>query len=150
MESRSPVELADQFSRRRVTLVAVATLVFLGVQLIAGPFWGSRGTPYVSQLGWAINAFVLLLMLALGSRLLRNRRIRYLVDDEVSRHNRETGIIAGYWVAMAMAMGLYVATTFVTFPAFTAREALYLVVTPSVGVALLTFSYLEWRAHRDA
>jgi hypothetical protein len=48
---------------------------------------------------------------------------------------------------MAIAMGLYVTTAFRTF---TAREALYLVVTPSVGVALLTFCYLEWRAHRDA
>jgi hypothetical protein len=148
MDSRSPVEIADQFSRRRVTLIAVATLVFLGIQVIAGPFWGiSRGTPYIAQLGWAINAFFLLLMLAIGSGLLRNRRLRALVDDEVSRHNREMGIIAGYWVAMATAMGLYVATAFRTF---TAREALYLVVTPSVGVALLTFSYLEWRAHRDA
>jgi hypothetical protein len=88
-----------------------------------------------------------LLMLAIGSGLLRNRRIRPLVDDEVSRHNREMGIIAGYWVAMAIAMGLYITTAFRTF---TAREALYLVVTPSVGVALLTFCYLEWRAHRDA
>ncbi|HKC81017.1 MAG TPA: hypothetical protein VKB91_07450 [Gemmatimonadaceae bacterium] len=148
MDSRSPVEIADQFSRRRVTLIAVATLVFLGIQVIAGPFWGvSRGTPYIAQLGWAINAFALLLMLAIGSGLLRNRRVRALVDDEVSRHNREMGIIAGYWLAMATAMGLYVATAFRTF---TAREALYLVVTPSVGVALLTFCYLEWRAHRDA
>ena len=48
---------------------------------------------------------------------------------------------------MAIAMGLYVAAG---FNSFTAREALYLVVTPSVGVALLTFCYLEWRAHRDA
>ena len=148
MQSKSPVEIADQFSRKRVTLVAVATLVFLGVQLIAGPFWGaSRGTPYISQIGWVVNAVALLLMLAIGSGLLRNRRIRSLVDDEVSRHNRVMGIVAGYWVAMATAMGLYAATT---VEHFTAREALYLVVTPSVGVALLTFCYLEWRAHRDA
>ncbi len=148
MQSRSPVEIADQFSRRRVTMVAIATLVFLGVQLIAGPFWGARrGTPYISEIGWGINAFVLLLMLAIGSRLLRNRRIRSLVDDEVSRHNRVMGIVVGYWVAMTAAMGLYLATT---FKDLTAREALYLVVTPSVGVALLTFCYLEWRAHRDA
>jgi len=129
-------------------MVAIATLVFLGVQLIAGPFWGARrGTPYISEIGWGINAFVLLLMLAIGSRLLRNRRIRSLVDDEVSRHNRVMGIVVGYWVAMTAAMGLYLATT---FKDLTAREALYLVVTPSVGVALLTFCYLEWRAHRDA
>jgi hypothetical protein len=150
MQSKSPVEIADQFSRKRVTLVAVATLVFLGIQFIAGPFWGAtRGTPYIyiSQIAWTVNAVALLLMLAIGSGLLRNRRIRSLVDDEVSRHNRVMGIVAGYWVAMAIAMGLYVTTT---VRDFTAREALYLVVTPSVGVALLTFCYLEWRAHRDA
>jgi hypothetical protein len=148
MQPKSPVEIADQISRKRVTLVAVATLVFLGVQLIAGPFWGAtRGTPYISQIGWAVNAVALLLMLAIGSGLLRNRRIRSLVDDEVSRHNRVMGIVAGYWVAMATAMGLYVTAD---VRPFTTREALYLVVTPSVGVALLTFCYLEWRAHRDA
>src|ERR1700681_1229851 len=137
MQSKSPVEIADQFSRKRVTLVAVATLVFLGVQLVAGPFWGAtRGTPYISQIGWAVNAVALLLMLAIGSGLLRNRRIRSLVDDEVSRHNRVVGIVAGYWVAMATAMGLYVTKT---VRDFTARGALSLVVTPSVGVALLTF-----------
>jgi hypothetical protein len=148
MQSNSPVEIADQFSRKRVTLVAVATLVFLGIQLIAGLFWGAtRGTPYISQIGWAVNAVALLLMLAIGSGLLRNRRIRSLVDDEVSRHNRVMGIVAGYWVAMAIAMGLYVTAD---VRPFATREALYLVVTPSVGVALLTFCYLEWRAHRDA
>ena len=148
MQPRSPVEIADQFSRKRVTLVAVATLVFLGIQFIAGPLWGARrGTPYISQIGWVINAVALLLMLAIGSGLLRNRRIRSLVDDEVSRHNRVMGIVVGYWVAMTAAMGLYLTTAFTTL---TAREALYLVVTPSVGVALLTFCYLEWRAHRDA
>jgi hypothetical protein len=148
MQSKSPVEIADQFSRKRVTLVAVVTLVFLGTQLIAGPFWGAtRGTPYISEIGWAVNAVALLLMLAIGSGLLRNRRIRSLVDDEVSRHNRVMGIVAGYWVAMAIAIGLYVTAD---LRPFTTREALYLVVTPSVGVALLTFCYLEWRAHRDA
>src|SRR3982074_3708821 len=137
MQSRSPVEIADQFSRKRVILVAVATLVFLGVQLIAGPFWGARrGTPYIAQIGWAIKAVVLLLMLAIGSGLLRNRRIRSLVDDEVSRHNRVMGIVVGYWVAMIAAMGLYLTTA---FRDLTARQALYLVVTPSVGVGPLTF-----------
>jgi hypothetical protein len=31
-----------------------------------------------------------------------------------------------------------------------ARQAVYAVVTPSIVAALLAFSYLEYRAHRDA
>ena len=50
-------------------------------------------------------------------------------------------------LAMTTAMGLYVLPV---FKSFTGREAVYFIVTASVGVALLAFSYLELRAHRDA
>ena len=45
--------------------------------------------------------------LATGGGLLNNRQIRVLVNDEVSRSNYRTSVVAGYWVAMTAAMAVY-------------------------------------------
>jgi len=89
----------------------------------------------------------MLLLLATGGGLLTNRRVRALVEDELSHKHRGTAIATGYWVAMLTAMTLFVVPQFNTL---TARDAIYWVVTLSVMVAVVTFSYLELRAHRDA
>lgn len=52
-----------------------------------------------------------------------------------------------YWVPMATAVTAYIVASFRTF---TARKAIYLFVTFSVVTPLLTFAYLEYRAHSDA
>lgn len=149
MQSKSPVEIADRVSRRRAGGIAAAAAVFLIVQVIARPFFGSAlDTAHRATVDmWAINAGVLLLLLATGGGLLLNRQVRSLVNDEVSRSHYRTAVGAGYWVAMVTAMGLYVLSGFTTV---TGREAVYLIVTSSLAVALLAFSYLEYRAHRSA
>jgi hypothetical protein len=148
MESRSPVEIADQVSRRRATGMAVATIVFLAIQFITRPVFvtGPNSAPSARIEMWAINAIVLLLLLATGGGLLYRRKIKELVNDEISRLNYKTAVAAGYWVAMITAMSVYL------LPALgvhTAREAVYLIVTLSIGVALLTFAFLERRALSD-
>ena len=149
MQSKTPVEIADRVSRRRAGGVAAATAVFLLVQVVAHPFFvGAPDTAHRAKLDmWAINAGVLLLLLATGGGLLLNRQVRVLVNDEVSRSHYRTAVGVGYWVAMVTVMGLYVLSG---FKSVTGREAVYLIVTSSVAVALLAFSYLEYRAHRSA
>jgi hypothetical protein len=150
MHSNAPVEIADRISRKRGVTTAVAAIVFVGAQVLANPFFGdapqtaSRLSP---QVLWAVNAVALLLLLATGGGLLRNRQIRALVNDEVSRSHYRTAIVAGYWVAMAAAMGLYILPAAATV---SGRAAAYVVVTSSTFVALVTFSWLEHRAYRDA
>ena len=150
MQFETPVEIADRYSRKRAIIVAIGTLAFLGIHVALSPFFAQGpGTARYATTGtmWAINAALLLAVLATGGGFLNSTQIRSLVNDEVSRSNYRTAVVAGYWVAMAAAMGLYVVPRFNTV---TAREAVYVVVTSSVVVALLTFSYLEYRAHRDA
>jgi hypothetical protein len=149
MSSKTPVEIADQFSRKRAAVVAVAALAFLAVQAVGRPFFidGPETAHHLSIVYWAINAVALLLCLATGGGLLNTAQIRALVNDDVARSNYKTAVVAGYWVAMTVAMSLYVVPS---FRSLTAREAVYVVVTSSIVVALLTFSYLEYRAHRDA
>ncbi|MEO8500615.1 MAG: hypothetical protein ABI565_06850, partial [Vicinamibacteria bacterium] len=129
--------------------VAIAAGAFLLIQVVARPFFLSgTDAAVLSRLTmWAINAAALLLMLATGGGLVRRKEIRTLVNDEVSRSNYKTAVNVGYWIAMTFAMGLYVVAG---DRGITAREAIYIIVTPSIGIALLAYSYLELRAHRDA
>ena len=144
MPSQSPVEIADRVSRRRAAVVAAAVIAFVLIHVALRPFGFS--TPRAGVDWWAVNAAVLLAGLATGGGLLNRRQIQVLVNDEVSRDHYRTSVGVGYWIAMTAAFGLYLLPS---FHHLSARDAVYAIVTPAVAVALLAFSYLEYRAHRD-
>ena len=146
---QSPVEIADKVSRKRALAVAIAAGVFLMIQIVTRPVFNSEpDTAHLSRLiMWALNAAALLLLLYTGGGLMQKREIRALVNDEITRANSRSAVNVGYWIAMSIAMGLY---ALAGYRDLTAREAIYLIVTPSVGIALIAFSWLELRAHRDA
>src|SRR5687768_2278 len=136
LRRNEPVEIADQISRKRPALAAAAAVAFVAVQVIANPFFGpgpETARHLTPQLLWAVNAAALLLMLATGGGLLNSRDVHALVNDEVSRSNQKTAVAAGYWVAMATAMGVYALPV---AQGVGARAAVYLVVTCSIAVAL--------------
>jgi hypothetical protein len=150
MSTKSTVEIADRMSKKRAILMTAATVIFLGVQLIVRPIFLRNGA-VLTRNGvdwWAINAIVLMALLVtrLQGGLLNSREVRALINDDVSRENHRTGIVAGFWTAMAMAMAIYFVPAFSDYPS---REAVYLIVTTAVGAALLKFCYLELRAHSD-
>ena len=149
MQSETPVDIADRLSRRRAIGVAVAAIAFLAVQVIAPPFvfgGSATGSPLRATF-WALNAIVLFLLLATRGGLIYGQRVRSLIHDDVTRGNHQSAVAVGYWVAMAVALGVFAAAG---RNGFTAREAVYLIVTPSIAAALLFFSWLERRALRDA
>ena len=149
MHPESAVEIADRYSRKRAVGVAAAAAIFLAIQAIARPVFvgGPDSARHVSAGMWALNAAVLLALLATGGGLANRSQIRVLVNDEVSRSHYTRSVVAGFWVAMTTAMGLYLLSS---FQSVTGREAVYLIVTVSIVVALFVFSFLEHRAHRDA
>ena len=150
MQSHSTVEIADRHSRRRAAFFAVAALAFLIIHVALRPFsyaGGGDAVPPGRIDWWAVNALVLMAVLVTGGGLLNRREVRALVNDEVSRSNYRASVVAAYWIAMVSSMVLYFVPS---FAAFSAREAVYVIVTSSVGLALLVFSYLEYRAHQDA
>ena len=142
------VERADRISRKRAWLIALAAAIFLLVQAVGNPlFTDDPDTLSIPRLvTWAINAIMLMLLLLTGGGLMQSSQIRSLVNDEVSRSHNRTAVSVGYWIAMATAMVLYLIPGFQNM---TSREAVYIIVTPSIAVALFAFSYLELRAHRD-
>lgn len=152
MSPENAVDLAHQLSRRRARGTAVATAVFLAIQVVIPPVFppvfradGAAASGPRTWM-WALNAAVLLLLLMPVGGYIFGRQVRALVNDEVSRHNSRTAAAAGFWVAMAIALLVF---TFPAGRALSAAEALYWVVTPTVGVALLAFAWLEARALRD-
>jgi hypothetical protein len=150
MQSKTPVEIADRNSRNRAVIVAVAVVVFIAGQLLGrGPFEGGvdKGLHMSRSIMWSVNVIFLLAFLATGGGILTSREIRELVNDEVSRLNYKTSVVAGFWVAMISALAIYIIPA---LEGFTGRQATYVVVTASVAVTASVFSYLELRAHRDA
>jgi hypothetical protein len=147
MHTRSDIELADRTARKRPVMIAAATLAYAVIHVLMRPLFYARGAGPSDIDWWAINTLLLLVGLATGGALVQARRIRGLVNDEVSRSHYRTAVSIGYWIAMTVAMGIYLVPTLARLAT---REALYLVVTPSIVVPLLVFAYLEHRANRDA
>ena len=148
MRSQNAVDFADRLSRRRALGTALATLAFLSAQLVARPVFRSDGYAAAGPRFyiWALNAGVLLLMLLPAGGIIFGRRIRELVNDEISRAHSRAAAAAGFWVAMIAGLAAYALPVAQNL---SAREASYLIVTLATGVALLTFAGLEARAHRD-
>lgn len=148
MSQKSEIEVADRKSRQRSILFAWATGVFLFVQVITHPVFGS-GEAYSHgwrRYAWALNAVLLLMLLGGGGGIMNSPRLRALINDEVAKENYRTACKVGFWIAMVCALALYVIPA---FQGLTGAQVSYLVVTLAAGPALLTFSWLEYRAHSD-
>ena len=149
MRTTHDVEAADRMSRRRAIVVGVAAIAFIAFQFVDNPFFfvADLGTQQavIRRVLWAAYTGTLLLGLATGGGLL-NRRVRALVDDEVSRGNYRTASTAGFWIAMAIGMAIYL---YAGYDLYTGQQAIYLIVTPAVAAALLVFAFLEMRALRS-
>ncbi|KQV58155.1 MULTISPECIES: hypothetical protein [unclassified Caulobacter] len=150
MNELNRVEKAERLSKRRARIFAVLAVMFLALQAVYlsnGALVEASRINHVKIGAWAVNALVLLVLLATGGNLLRGRDVRGLLDDESTRAHRRLSLVWGFWTMMAVAFGLYALSLFETV---TTREVLHAVITFGVTVPLLVFSYLERRAYRDA
>ena len=148
MKPQNVVEFADRIARKRAAGAALATTIFLAIQIVARPVFRDDAYGAAGPRGymWAINVAALLLLLLPAAGFVWGARVRALVNDEISRANSRTAAAAGFWVAMLTGLAVY------ALPAargLSAREVSYLVVTLGTSAALLTFAGLEVRALRD-
>lgn len=95
---------------------------------------------------WLVLSIVLLAALVTKGFWLQPKELRDLLDDENTRANRNDGIRWGFLVAMATAIGIETLTMFDTVKA---REAIHIIMSSGLAVALIRWGYLERRAHRD-
>ena len=145
MSEASDVERAEGIGRRRARIFAVQAILFIAWQVLffAGPAEDPvRTVSAVKLSAWFVWVLVLLLMLATGGGLLRHRKLRGLLNDELTRRNRTSAYVTGFWVAVAACVGLYLVGM---FEPVSGREAVHIVLSAAIAAALLTFAALERR-----
>ncbi|HJV43289.1 hypothetical protein [Caulobacter sp.] len=150
MKPMGKVEKAERLSKARARIFAVLAVLFLALQsayISNGALEGAGRVSHLKIGAWAVNAIVLLALLATGGGLVRGRDVRDLLNDETTQDHRRRALNWGYWTMAVVAFGLYGVSLFETV---TTREALHMVITLGVAVPLLVFSFLERRAYRDA
>lgn len=146
---QTATEEADRLARRRARMSVVMGIYFLAGQAIFlfndSSFGTTRIVDRVRLGGWLAWAVVLMVGLATGG-LWRNRAVRDLLNDEGTRLHRARAFAWGFWAAMAMGIAVHVVAM---FEPITALEAVHLIVSAGVGVAVLRFGIQERRALAD-
>src|SRR3954453_18458845 len=139
------VEQAERMGRARSRLFFVLALVFFAGQ--SAYFASSPLTrdSHVRIGAWLILVVLILMLLATGGFLFRGRKVRDLLNDETSRHNRLAAQAMGFWVTIITALVVYVESI---FDAVSLNEGIHIIVTTGVGAALISFAVREARAHR--
>lgn len=147
MSIPSDVERAERISRRRARMFPILGIYFIAGQAVF--FNHSDASQRVAQFkisAWLVWALVLLIAFAFAGGHFHGRKVRALVEDDVSRANRAKGYEAGFWAAAVAAIALYVTNM---FEVVTGRDAIHLILTALVGAAMIRFGTLERRALRD-
>ena len=145
MTDIADVERAERLGRRRARLFAVQAILFIGWQ---GSFFSRsaessmRTVDSVKISAWFVWALVLLLLLATGGSLFRGRKVRALLNDELTRRNRAQAYVAGFWAAAISAIGLYLVDL---FEAVASRDAIHFILSAAIASALITFAVRERR-----
>jgi hypothetical protein len=145
MTDTSDVERAERISRSRARLFLFQGILFLswqGLFLTGSGEGGTRTVDEVKIWTWFVWVAALLALLATGGGLLRNRSLRPLLNDELTRSNRAKAYAAGFWAAMIIGILLYVADL---FEAVSAREAIHVTLSTAIAAALITFAARERR-----
>src|SRR3982750_1090579 len=130
MHDVNDVEKEDRMGRKRSQLFFVLAIVFFAGQ---SAYFASSPLTRDSHArigAWLILVILMLMLLATGGFLLRGRKVRDLLNDEASRHNRLAAQAMGFWVTIISALAVYVESIFdpVTF-----NEAIHIIVTLGVG-----------------
>jgi hypothetical protein len=135
------IEKAERMSRGRAAIMALAAAVLVLNIVIqygnaeyasAGPRGGS----------WLLLIGLWTFILWNGGGLQPRGRIRALLNDELSLQNRSRALVLGFYAAVLLALGLYVAEWLTPVAA---GDALKIVSAGAISAALLRYAWLEWR-----
>jgi predicted permease len=142
------IETADRLSRRRARMLFALAIIFLAQQVsyLSGPDTGMRTVDHVKIAAWLVMSIVLLLLLTTGGFWFYSRKVRELMEDDVTRANRGDAIRFGFMAMMTAGIILYFVSL---YEPMSGRQAIHLLTSVGIGVALFRFGFLERRAHKD-
>jgi hypothetical protein len=149
MSQRSVSERADLLSRRRARMLPALAIIYITQQasyiaIKSGP--AHRAVDQVKISAWLVLSAVLLAAIATNGFWFQPREVRSMIDDEVTRANRSDAMRFGFIFAMLTCIAIYFVTM---FEPVNGRDAVHVVMSDGLGVALIRWGWLEYRAHRD-
>lgn len=149
MAHRSPSERADILSRRRARILPFLAIIYITQQasyitMRSGP--AHRAVDQMKISAWLVLSAVLLAALATNGFWLQPRRVRSMIDDEITKSNRSDAMKFGFIVAMLTCIVIYFITM---FEPVNGRDAIHIVMSDGLGAALVRWGWLERVAHRD-
>ncbi|HEY7959480.1 MAG TPA: hypothetical protein VID20_05405 [Sphingomicrobium sp.] len=150
MNGRSVSERADFLSRRRARILPALAIIYLTQQasyitIRSGP--AHRAVDEVKISAWLVLSAVLLTAIATNGFWFQPREVRSMIDDELTRANRNDAMRLGFIFAMLTCIVVYFITM---FEPVNGRDAVHIVMSDGLGAALIRWGWLERFAHRDA
>jgi len=138
----SDIEKAEAAGRQRARIATASAIVFLTT--LGASTSDQRLVDHIRTFGWVAWSAMLLIILAGGGGWSQTLGVRKLMNDEVTKENRQRSLAVGFWVAMGTA-----AVTFVVdrYKPFEGQEASRIIITFGIASALIWFGHLERRAH---
>lgn len=138
------LDMIDRLGRRRALIAILFGVFFMASQMNR---FGALQTGRLADLaGWAIFTLAMILFVLFGSGLWRGRWVRSMLNDESTAANRRTALIGGFWAVLLGTIVMYLRTY---LEPVSAREALHTIVTFGVGLTIVQFGLLEWKAYRE-
>ena len=143
--SHSDAEVADRLGRFRARMFPVLAIMFLIQQMayFSSPP-AERAVDHVRIGAWVAMTAVILFVLNSRGFWFRPAKVRAMIDDEVTRANRTSAMHWGFVAAMLAGIVVYVLQGVAQF---TAREAIHLIVSAGIVMALMRFGLLERRSY---
>jgi len=128
---------AERAARGRVVLLMIGAVV-----VGTAAFLRTTDTsPTAEGLGWILLMAAWSVVLATGGGLALNKRMRDLLNDELSIANRNRAISWGFF-AMLLASAVLLT---LAGKAFDASGAIRIVTASGLAVAMARYAMLEWR-----
>jgi hypothetical protein len=150
MISKADVERADRKSRVRAILLLMVAATFAASTVLdahSGLFFrlaAPWSEDFDSRLFWIVGSVVITLLILTGG--FGHRRIRHLMNDDVTKQNQSLSLRFGFCSAVLSALGILIVPQASNI---TAAGAAFVVTAFALFVALTVFAVLELRATSD-
>lgn len=148
MREHYSTDIADRASRKRASLLAATALLFGSQSLLFARANLANGEDnHALLLLWTVYAAIAFILVLTGGAFLKEKRVRALMNDEVTNAHRRMALGGGFCTAVIAAFVL------VALPASTilsVRTAGYIIISSSLTVALFLWAALELRSLRGS